>query len=199
MATPPIDDRGLPPGGSAAEGRRGLIGPARGVLKTGPAHGVYEHGRHVPADDLADFIEHFWTVTWDVPGEPVVAEVLSHPSVHVAIEPGSSRVVGVPRGRFTRTLTGKSFVFGTKFWPGAFRPLVDFPISRLTDQSLPLGRVLGDRARELEAGVLALPTTLARIDGATQFWRGFLPARDPVAVEVAAIVKRILDDRAIRR
>jgi AraC-like DNA-binding protein len=175
------------------------IGPARGVLKTGPANGVFEHGRHLPAEDLAGFIEHFWTVTWDVPGEPVVAEVLSHPSVHVVIEPGSSRVVGVPRGRFTRTLAGKSFVFGTKFWPGAFRPLVDFPVARLTDQSIALDRVLGDRASELEDSVLALPTTLARITVANQFWRSFLPARDPVADEVAAIVKRIHDDRDIRR
>jgi AraC-like DNA-binding protein len=171
----------------------------RGVLETGPAEGVFTHERHRPAPDLAGFIEHFWLVAWDVRGAPVVREVLSHPSVHVVVEAGSSRIVGVPRGRFTRRLEGKGFVVGTKFRPGAFRPLVAFPIARLTDQIITLDRVFGARSDELERTVLAAPTIAARIDAATRFFRSFLPPRDPVADEVAAIVKRILDDREIRR
>src|SRR5687768_11557347 len=79
----------------------------RGVLAF-PAGG--EHGRKGPSQDLADFVEHYWWVRWDVP-EPYVSEVLSYPSVHVVYEADEARVVGVVRGRFTRRLEGRGEVF----------------------------------------------------------------------------------------
>ena len=174
------------------------IGKPRGVLRAEPAEGVFVHERHPPAPDIAGFVEHFWVVAWEIPGEPVVREVLSHPSVHVVFERGSSRIVGVPRGRFTRRLEGTGFVVGIKFHPGAFRPLAGFPISRLTDRSVPLDEVFA-AGRAIERRVLAPPTMAGRIAAATSFLRGRLPAPDPIAERAAAIVRRILDDREIRK
>lgn len=175
------------------------IGKPRGVLRTASADGVFALDRQPPPDDLAGFIEHFWMVSWQVPGEPVRSEVLSHPSVHIVLEAGSSRVFGVPRGRFTRVLEGTGSVFGIKFRPGAFRPLIDGPVAQLTDQSIPLERMLGARAGELDRAVLSLPATAARVAPAVSFLRDFLPPLDPVADQVAGIVNRILDDREILR
>lgn len=173
-------------------------GPPRGVVRTAPIEGTFTHERRSPAPDLAGFVEHFWMVAWDVPA-PVTREVLSHPSVHVTLSREGSAVTGVPRARFVRRLEGAGRVFGIKFRPGGFRPLVDFPIAQLTDRAIPFADVFGDRAAPLEAAVLGPAGFAGQISAATAHLRELLPERDAAVDEVAALVHRILDDRAIRK
>lgn len=47
-----------------------LVKP-RGILHHGVEPAVPGYGRYWPADDLAPFVEHFWTVAWEV-AEPEV-------------------------------------------------------------------------------------------------------------------------------
>jgi AraC-like DNA-binding protein len=184
-----------------------FVGKPRGILRPAPAPGTsdstrarepIELERRAPDADLAPFVEHFWTVAWDLAGSPCVREVLPHPSVHIVLERGSSRVAGVVRGRFTRTLEGRGRVFGIKFLPGGFRPWVDFPIARLTDKTASLVEILGEDADSLEGDVFAEATMSAMIGRASTFLRAHLPALDPMAKEVAAIAQRIMTDRSIR-
>jgi AraC-like DNA-binding protein len=168
------------------------------VVRTPLVDGAFAHERRSPPPDLAGFLEHFWMVAWDVPA-PVTREVLSHPSVHVTLSRAGSAVTGVPRGRYVTRLEGTGRVFGIKFRPGGFRPLVGFPIARLTDREVPLADVFGDRAAALETAVLAPAGFAGQISAATAHLRELLPERDATVDEVAALVRRILDDRAIRR
>jgi AraC-like DNA-binding protein len=163
------------------------------------AEGTFTHERRAPVADLAGFIAHFWRVAWDIPGEPVVREVLSHPSVHIVLERGRSTVTGVPRGRFTRRLEGTGVVFGIKFVPGGFRPLVAFPIAQLTDRAIPLADIFGARAAALEAAVLSQATIASQASAATAHLRELVPERDATVEQVAALVQQILDDREIRK
>lgn len=93
----------------------------RGILNPNAAQRNFEHARYVPSPDIAYFVEHYWTVRWDLRGqEPRLAETLPHPSIHMTIEEGLSRIVGVMKGKFSRTLENQGRVFGVKFKPGAF-------------------------------------------------------------------------------
>jgi AraC-like DNA-binding protein len=176
-----------------------MVGKARGVLQADPAEGVFVHERHAPAPDLAPFVEHFWFVSWELPGGPVVRETLPHPSVHVIFERGRSRVAAFPRGRFTRTLEGTGFVLGIKFRPGGFRPFVPFAVTRLSGRVLPLGEVFPTGAPAAEEAVLAATTVSARIAAASTFLRERLPPADEVAERAATIVRRILEDPEVRK
>lgn len=170
----------------------------RGVLRPPPADGAFSHGRLAPPPDLAPFVEHFWSVSWDV-REPVVREVLPHPSVHVVLERGRSAVAGVPRGRFVRCLEGSGVVLGIKFRPGGFRPFVTHPVSRLTGRTVPIEEVLGDGGAAFEERVLSRGGMASMAEAAGALLRERLPPRDPLAEEAAAIVARILEDREVRR
>ncbi|HEV3150524.1 MAG TPA: hypothetical protein VGY94_06195, partial [Acidobacteriaceae bacterium] len=44
------------------------VGRARGVLMPPPAEGRMQHTRRRPPADLTGWIEHFWSVSWDLRG-----------------------------------------------------------------------------------------------------------------------------------
>lgn len=183
---------------ASATTTRRTIGKPRGVLHAHPGGGIFAHERHAPAEDLAPFVEHFWMVSWQDVAEPVVRETLPHPSVHVVLERGQSAVAGVPRGRFTRTLEGTGLVFGIKFRPGGFRPLITYAVSELTGRSIELGEIFGTGHRALERAVLGAPSTAKRVEAASKFLRRRLPPPDPRVHETATIVELVLTDRDIR-
>ena len=134
---------------SIGNSRQGPSSAPRGVLHRLPV-GEFAHGRVAAPDDLADRIEHFWSVRWNLEGlPPQVQETLPHPNVHIVIEPGHADAWGVHTGRWTRLLEGRSAAFGIKFRPGAFRPLLRRAVSTIADGSVPLAGLFGDAAADL--------------------------------------------------
>lgn len=169
------------------------MGKARGVLDAGEARGKFVLGRSAPCAELAPYVMHYWSVRWDLRGQPpYVSEVLAHPSVHVVFERGRSAVHGVVRGRFTRELEGQGRVLGIKFHPGAFYPLVRVPVSRLTDRVLPLASLLGAAWEALEPRVLSHAEDPEAVQEVEQFLRAQLRAApDAAGLRVRRLVERI--------
>lgn len=174
-----------------------LVKP-RGLLHHGAEPGVPGYGRYWPADDLAPFVEHFWTVAWDV-AEPEVHEVLPHPSVHLVLEEGNSRLAGVPTGRFTRRLEGRGRVLGTKFRPGGFRPFFGRAVSALTDRTLPLDEIFGPPGAELETRALACADPRDGFEIVQRFLLELDPVPDPAVELVGRIAERAATDHDITR
>lgn len=174
-----------------------LVKP-RGILHLRTGSPMTGYARFWPDEDLAPFVEHFWTVEWDVV-EPKAQEVLPHPSVHVVLQRGRSRVVGIPTGRFTTRLEGRDRVLGTKFRPGGFRPFIHHPISELTGRTLPLQDVFKRGASKLEAEALAHADPVAAFGVVQTFLRGRRPAPDERIDLVGRIVLRASTDREITR
>ncbi|HEV7668715.1 MAG TPA: helix-turn-helix domain-containing protein [Thermoanaerobaculia bacterium] len=172
--------------------------PPRGILHTPLEPSTPGYGRYWPGEALAPFVEHFWTVAWDVP-EPEIAEVLPHPSVHLVLEAGNSRVAGVPKGRFTRRLEGKGRVLGTKFRPGGFRPFLKAPVSSLTGRTVSLEEIFGPTADGLEEQALAQADPIQGFEVVQTFLEQLRPAPDPQIDLAARIAERVAADREIRR
>jgi AraC-like DNA-binding protein len=176
--------------------------PPRGVLKTAAATPQrYRHARYHPSPDLDPYVEHYWSVQWDLRGlEPQRAETLPHPSVHMIFErPARSRIAGVTRGKFSRLLEGKGEVFAVKFRPGGFYPLVRVPISTFTDTTVSLGDVFGADGDALERAVLSEDEDASRITVVEHFLRRRRPDPDGNAARVAEIVYAVAGDRALSK
>src|SRR5258708_33113380 len=120
--------------------------PPRGVLK-GQTADLQRSGQagYSRAPDLAQYVEHYWSVEWDLRGlAPERVETLPHPSVHMIFERNAgSRITGVARGKFSRLLEGSGGVFAAKFRPGGFSPFAGVPVSRFTDTTVSLHEVFG--------------------------------------------------------
>lgn len=162
------------------------------------AQGEFAHGRVPPPADLADRVEHFWCVRWNLDGlPPQVQETLPHPNVHLVVEPGRADFWGVHSGRWTRQLTGRSMAFGVKFRPGGFRGWFGQPVSRLADAALPAATLLGADAERLAAALACESDAQA-----AELAAGLLRAHLPPATEAGLLAGRIVDaaaaDLAIR-
>jgi AraC-like DNA-binding protein len=134
------------------------------------------------ADPLRPFVERYWSVRWDLTGQPPFrSEVLSHPSVNVSVEQGSHPrfghelpavlLHGVVTRRFTIDLVGAGRVTAAKFRPGGFAAMTGIlpsgnSVARLSGQlSLSAGDLLtavlteeedDDRAAVLDAALAPL-------------------------------------------
>lgn len=163
--------------------------------------GEFAHHREAPPPALADWVEHFWRVRWNLDGlPPKVQETLPHPNVHLVIEPGSMRVFGVYTGRWTRVLEGRSSAFGIKFRPGAFRPFLRGAVADLTNSSLPVEAVFGAPSRKLNSIAACADDAggdARAVELASRFLLARMPEVDPNALLAGRIVDSILDDKEL--
>lgn len=156
--------------------------------------------RYPPSEDLKFFVEHYWVFEWDLRGrKPCHHEALPHPSVNLVIERDESRIFGVIRGSFSRTLVGEGWIFGVKFKPGGFHPFVGWPVSRLTDDSVGLRDVFGAQGEAVERDILALRDEAALVEVAETFLRGQFPERDHVVELIGRVIECIAANPEITR
>ena len=138
--------RELPPSGH---------GRARGLVSSRVSGARVEARSYAPSPALADVIERLWMGRWDLVGQaPHVTELLGDPCVHLVLERGCSRVVGVWTRRWIRRLEGRGLVRAAKLRPGAARAFVTVPARELSDRLTPIGELLAVDAERLEAAVL---------------------------------------------
>jgi AraC-like DNA-binding protein len=176
------------------------VSPPRGILGRGAGARPSAHQRVAPSPSLAGSIAHFWTVSWDLRGQaPERAETLPHPSVHVIFEGRRAEVAGVTTGKFSRMLDGRGSVFGIKFRPAAFQPLLGAPLATLTDRVVPVRAIFGAPGVALARALAAAP----RLDEQVRLAEAFLDERvAPLPAPVARIrdlVERLAVDRELVR
>jgi AraC-like DNA-binding protein len=181
-----------------SEPPRGIIGAVDGVDPV-----AFAHRRFLPGASLAAFVEHHWSVGWEMaPGTTQARHTLSHPSVHVAFDGSRATVTGPSRGRFTWILSGKGHVFATKFLPGAFRPLLaGGAMKDLVDVVRDLAEVV--TARVAEAYVDAARASAnddAAVEAVEQVWAQALPQTPPHDQQLLLrIVESAQTDRSLTR
>ena len=172
----------------------------RGVLDPRAGRRRFEVTRSRPCPALAELVEHFWTVRWDLRGrDPHTQDTLPHPSVHLVAERGRSGILGVLTGRFTRELEGQGRAFGIRFRPAGFHPFLGGPVSTLTDRRVAVADVFGPDGDRLVTGLLAAATGAELVAAAEAFLLARLPDPDPDVALVNRLVDRIMADQDLTR
>ena len=181
--------------------------PAVGILRPEVQDAMVRRDRLEADERLRSWVEHYWTVAWELEPPGFVAEVVSHPSVHVTVESGSrprfghalpaGLVHGVITRKFSQEITGSGRVFGVKFRPGGFGAFTGADVGAWTDRVLPLRAALGPDADRLVADVLPLDTDPDRAAVADAFLLERLPGRDERYDEVLDIVRAMQEDPAL--
>lgn len=172
----------------------------RGVLHPEKGRQNFKLDRRMPPDELATTVEHFWAVAWNLTGcPPYSSETLPHPSVHLVFDNGKAEVIGVMRGRFTKTLVGRGEAFGIKFRPGGFHIFCKAPLSQLTDRRFDPEKFFGRAWRQFAAAMAEAKGIDEKTQCAANFLRGVNPTHDADALLAQHITHRILNDPGISR
>lgn len=152
---------------------------------------VFTLDRPAPPADLAHAVDHHWLVQWDLRGAPDYrSEVLTHPSVHLVLEPHGAFVYGVRRELDVRTITGKGYAAGTKFLPGGFGALVQRPVAELTDGVFEVHELFGEDGARLAAETQRHDD----LDTKLQLVQDFLRPRLTESTEPERFVRRVVED-----
>jgi AraC-like DNA-binding protein len=172
--------------------------PARGVLHVGQAEPDPRLERFEPSETLRPFVEHYWAVTWEAQ-PPVTRETVPHPSVHLVLEPGCSKLHGIYPRRFSRIIEGSGRALGTKFRPGGFRAFVNESVARFTGKIVAPSAIFGASIDKLEAEATTRAQASEAFELVDQFLTRLNPTATPQLAKISEIVGAIAGDRSITR
>ncbi|MDG4778580.1 AraC family transcriptional regulator [Micromonospora sp. WMMD961] len=184
-------------------------GDSRGILDPGRMLREVRFRRHLPAEPLRQWVEHYWLIDWTL-RDPFEQRVVPHPSVNVVFQrdgdgPESGEVAGVGLDLFRITLSGTGRVSGVQFRPGGFHPFWQRPVSELTGRRVPLpaGRltrpdvlVCAGRPSGLSPTAASDDERCRALDALLSAWQ---PEPDPMAEEAIQLAEAIRTDRTVLR
>ena len=182
---------------------RSRMAEARCDLNPGAGSQRFRQSLRRPTDvSIGRHVDEYWMVDWDLRGgQPYLHESLPDPAIHLVLQEGQSRLVGVCTGRFSYVLDGTGRIFGLRFRPGAFHSYIALSASAFTDSTIPLQDVFGGDGTALEAAIMSIDP--AEECGLIAVVEDFLRSRRPAPDEASALVANIMDtvvaDRGVRR
>jgi AraC-like DNA-binding protein len=146
------------------------------VLRAAAGDRPFRVVRRPSAPELADVVDHFWSVEWSLPpGTRHDQAVVSHPCGHLTVEEDGGWLQGVVTRRFEVGLEGTGRAVGANLRPSALSALTEVPPARLTDARLPLAEAIPD-APDL-AKVYAAESQAAGMDALEDWFRRVGPTR----------------------
>ena len=179
--------------------------PELGVVGRAHTASVFHVERWPPSAAAGRWIEHFWSVEWDLSGRPPFdSAVITFPAMHVTHEWGtdvvrhghplpSTLVHGVVERVFTTTLSERGSVVGARFRPGGFAARFGRDAGSLTGATRPVDDDLFGVPMILEDDVAAAAN---RLDDAVADHDGEI---DPTYVALTELLDRVRDDDRLHR
>jgi AraC-like DNA-binding protein len=179
--------------------------PQLGVVGRAHTTSVFDLTRWAPSDAAARWVEHFWSVSWDLRDRPPMdSSVITFPCMHVTHEWGSGAgrhgyplpttlIQGVVEQVFTTRLSERGAVVGARFRPGGFSARFARDASAYTGRTVPVDDELFARPVTLvddrEAAGLALDAAIADCEAAP----------DPTYLALTDLMNRMHDDDGLHR
>jgi AraC-like DNA-binding protein len=190
---------------TAEQGERQTAAPVRGVVGRAASTSMFDLDRWAPSGAAARFVEHFWSVSWDLRGrEPLPNTVITFPSMHITHEWGSdgtrhgfglpiTLVHGVVEHVFRTTISERGAVVGARFRPGGFTARFGRDAADMTGRIEPVDDDLFGAPMHLEDSIASAGSSL---DDAIAAHAG---DTDPTYTSLTVLVERIRDDDRLHR
>lgn len=178
--------------------------PLLGVVGRPVSSSVFDLRRWPPSSESSPYVEHFWSVTWDLRGvAPFDSSVITFPSMHITHEWGSdverhgfslpnTLVHGVVERVFQTTISEQGWVVGARLRPGGFTARFGGDASTMTGRVRPVDTTLFGVPVDLDDDVDSAAARLDRLIAQADRPDDTYPA-------LTALVDRIRDDSDIHR
>ena len=179
--------------------------PMRGVVGRPASTSAFDLDRWAPSDATVRFVEHFWSVSWDLrEQQPYDSTVITFPSLHITHEWGedgprhgfplpNTLVHGVVERVFRTTISKRGRVVGARFRPGGFTARFDRDAAAITGCVQPVDDELFGEPIHLDDDIDA---AAARLDELVGAYSGDL---DPTYALLTQLIDRIREDDRLHR
>jgi AraC-like DNA-binding protein len=108
-----------------------------GVLHHNQSAELYQLRRYFPDAALAELIEQFWLVDWDLRGKAAhIQQSLPDPNFHLVINTGTATLLGPVSKSYSYEMQGKGQIIGVKFALGALAERLNFKAADFIDQQM---------------------------------------------------------------
>jgi AraC-like DNA-binding protein len=177
----------------------------RGIVGRPASTSIFDLDRWAPSDATARFVEHFWSVSWDLREQAAFdSTVITFPSVHMTHEWGedgsrhgfplpNTLLHGVVERVFRTTISERGCVVGARFRPGGYAARFHRDAAAMTGRVRPVDDELFGGPIYFDDDVDAVS---ARLDELIGTYRGDI---DPTYVLLTTLVDRIRDDDRLHR
>jgi AraC-like DNA-binding protein len=158
---------------------RGILDPAgfnRGILDPAGFNRHISFRIYAPSVDLSPFIEHFWSLSWDIADpHPYISEQVMHrPYVDLFFSRSESGIQCTFRNRRDYQAAGIDRIVGARLRPGAFHAFRHYSLAGLKDQTIDLQQVFPEADGEFAERLLSLDD-----GGIVEALTGLLLAQNP--------------------
>lgn len=179
--------------------------PELGVVGRAHTTSLFDVARWAPSADASRWIEHFWSVDWDLTGRPShTSAVITFPVMHITHEWGTDSprhgfplpntlIHGVVDEVFTTTLSGRGSVVGVRFRPGGFTARFGRDASACTGLVMLTDDELFDEPVAFEDDIAAAANRLDEVISACDH------EPDETYRALTTLVDRIRDDDRLHR
>lgn len=179
--------------------------PELGVVGRAGSTAVFDLVRRPPSAAAAEYVEHLWSVDWDLTGRPSHDSlVITFPAINLTHEWGTDTcrhgfalpatlVHGVVARVFSTTLSGRGSVVGARFRPGGFTARFGRDADALTDRVLRADNDLFDGPVVLDDDIDAATAQLDCAIGAAA------PPADPTYAALTTLMQRMAEDEKLHR
>ncbi len=187
--------------------------PERGLVRRAATKAAFDNRRYPPGRDLERWIEHFWSVEWDLTdASPVDSRVISYPAMHLTAEWGAPSEIrhgiavpativhGVVSRVFEVRLSGHGEVVGARFTPDGFSAWTGLDASVYTDRALLAGEVFGSELGALHERLGSVGSSELRVERLRETLLAHRPTTRRASEEtLAALVQRMATDDTLVR
>lgn len=162
----------------------------KGILDPIRAATCFQLTRYLPSPELARFVEHHWTIHWDLRGQlPYTFGFMPHSSVNFSITMNRAWIIGATSGVYEYEMKDTGSSVGVIFKPGGFYSFWKKNISVITDKEIEAAEVFSEMDAVFRHSLLDLKndeTMVAAVEN-------LLLSREPCADQSQELITLIFE------
>lgn len=171
----------------------------KGILDPVHAATRFELNRYMPSSELEPFVEHHWTIHWDLRGQPpYISEVLPHSSINFAFTAERGWITGITTGMYTYEVKDTGSIIGTMFKPGGFYPFWKKNIAAITDQEVDTVTVFPETDEDFRYRLFDMENDEAMVARVEELLLSRKPRIDQNLTLITSILEAVNTDKDLR-
>ncbi len=171
----------------------------KGILDPIQAIKSFQLRRYLPSPELAPFIEHHWTIRWDLRGQSsYVFDFMPHSSVNFSITANRAWIIGLMDGVYSYEMKEAGASVGVIFKPGGFYTFWKKNLSTITNREIEAAEVFPKVDAAFRYSLIGLESDEAMVANMEMLLLSIKPCVDSNLELITSIFKAIKTDKYLR-